>query len=187
MRVERVIETRTLKVKDYMAHYRNVPYFLELCKECPNYGNSWACPPLDTETDPLLEKWEYATIVCAGIELPEGRHRIGESQTLLEEDRRILDSFILKKEKAYDGMAFGFSGNCRLCRKCSRIDGERCRHPESVRPPLEAYCFDVARTMSELFSTGLNWATDGVLPRKLYLVGALFHNCRPEEMDMRAE
>ena len=52
----------------------------------------------------------------------------------------------------------------------------RCRHPELVRPSLEACGFDIAHTTSELFGIELKWGTDGSLPEYLTLVCGFFHN-----------
>ena len=57
-----------------------------------------------------------------------------------------------------------------------RLEAKPCRHPELVRPSLEACGFDIARTTSELFGIELKWGTDGSLPEYLTLVCGFFHN-----------
>ncbi len=54
--------------------------------------------------------------------------------------------------------------------------GTPCRHPEKVRPSLEAFGFDIAKTLSELFNIELLWGKDGKLPEYLVLVSGFFHN-----------
>ena len=54
--------------------------------------------------------------------------------------------------------------------------GLPCRHPELVRPSLEAYGFDISRTTNELFGIELLWGKDGMLPKYLTLVCGFFHN-----------
>lgn len=39
-------ETET-DIDSYLKGYVDIENFLECCKECPNYGNRWACPPYD--------------------------------------------------------------------------------------------------------------------------------------------
>lgn len=51
-----------------------------------------------------------------------------------------------------------------------------CLHPDKVRPSLEAFGFDIGRTLSELFGIRLLWGKDGILPEYLMLVSGLFHN-----------
>ncbi|MDE7458334.1 MAG: DUF2284 domain-containing protein, partial [Muribaculaceae bacterium] len=60
--------------------------------------------------------------------------------------------------------------------QCTRKCGEPCRHPDKVRPSLEAFGFDIGRTLSELFNIKLLWGKNGVLPEYLVLVSALLHN-----------
>ena len=57
-----------------------------------------------------------------------------------------------------------------------RPEAKPCRHPELVRPSLEACGFDIAHTPSELFGIELKWGTDGSLPEYLTLVCGFFHN-----------
>ena len=51
-----------------------------------------------------------------------------------------------------------------------------CRHPERVRPSLEACGFDLERTASELFGIEMRWGRNGLLPEYLTLVCGLFHS-----------
>ena len=59
---------------------------------------------------------------------------------------------------------------------CTRNCGTPCRHPEKVRPSLEAFGFDIAKTLAELFNIELLWGKDGKLPEYLVLVSGFFHN-----------
>ncbi len=43
--------TSDITVEGYIAEFRDEPHFLELCKQCTNYGKSWGCPPFDFDTD----------------------------------------------------------------------------------------------------------------------------------------
>ena len=64
----------------------------------------------------------------------------------------VLNKELLEMEKTSDGMCFGFAGSCLYCgvAQCARIEGKPCRHPDKVRPSLEAYGFDISRTAKEL-------------------------------------
>lgn len=59
---------------------------------------------------------------------------------------------------------------------CTRPEGLPCRHPDRVRPSLEACGFDIGRTTSELFGIELKWGAEGKLPEYLTLVCGLFHD-----------
>ena len=74
--------------------------------------------------------------------------------------------------------SFAYVGTCLYCPEgtCTRPEAKPCRHPELVRPSLEACGFDIAHTTSELFGIELKWGTDGSLPEYLTLVCGFFHN-----------
>ncbi|MBR5807373.1 MAG: hypothetical protein IKY24_01995 [Alistipes sp.] len=59
---------------------------------------------------------------------------------------------------------------------CTRLNGKPCCHPELVRPSLEAYGFDLTKTLSELFDIELKWSVDNTLPEYLVIVCGLFYN-----------
>ena len=91
------------------------------------------------------------------------------SETVTDEEgkkKRVLTKYV------YD------IGSCLYCPEgtCTRPEAKPCRHPELVRPSLEACGFDIARTTSELFGIELKWGTDGSLPEYLTLVCGFFHN-----------
>ena len=45
-----------------------------------------------------------------------------------------------------------------------------------MRHSLEAYGFDVAKTIKYLFEIELKWSKEGMIPEYIVLVSALFYN-----------
>lgn len=174
--------TAELSVKNYIEEYRDVPYFIELCKQCGNYGNSWLCPPFQFDAEARLTQWENALIVLCRFDLPAGEHRTEHAMSLLREKRAELEKRLLELENQIGGLCFGFSGECLCCKKCARISGRECLHPEKARPAIEAYGFNVAKTVKNLFGIEIEWAKNGILPHTLSIVGALFHNRKQGEI-----
>lgn len=170
-----VIRTAEITVESYMARYRDAERFMAFCRQCGNYGRSWACPPFGVDAGQKLSMWHNALIVAVSMEITPG-HSVDEAMNLMRPARISLEKTLLGLERQHGGMAFGFSGQCPYCRQCTRGQGEACRHPDLVRPALEAYGFDVGRTAEELLGIRLQWAAAGKLPRRLTLVGALFHD-----------
>ena len=70
-----------------------------------------------------------------------------------------------------------FAGTCLLCppEHCTRRKNLPCRHPESIRPSLEALGLDIARTTSGLFGIDLQWGRPDAPPAYLTLISALAH------------
>lgn len=170
------ILTAEIPVKDYIDSYRDKERFLEYCRRCPGFGLSWACPPFEFNPEERLLGRENAFLIAARIEMPPGVGPQSDFRELLQPVRARLEKRLLELEEENAGLAFGFSGGCSLCGECARKRGETCRHPEKVRPALEAYGFDVCKSMEDIFHTGLEWASEGRTPRSLTLVGAIFHN-----------
>lgn len=172
-------QIRELEVKDYINDFRDEPRIVGFCKQCRNYGRLWTCPPFQFDSEELLRKWKFALIVACRFEVPDS----GDALSELRKVRARLESRLLEIEKEHGGLAFGFSGECLHCAECTRPFGQPCRHPELVRPALEAYGFDICSTISKLFGFELEWAPKGKLPRHITLVGALFHNSHPESIN----
>ena len=63
--------TASLPVADYMARFRDVPRFLECCRQCRNFGKSWACPPYDYDVDGTIAGYESAFFVAVKIKPDE--------------------------------------------------------------------------------------------------------------------
>lgn len=170
--------TAGILVEDYIAVFRDEARFIELCKQCPNYGNSWGCPPFDFDTGDFLRQYRYAHIMATKI-IPKGKNiPFRESQALVYPERVRIERDLLEMERYYDGRAFAYIGSCLHCNgaECRRKCNKPCLHPAKVRPSLEAFGFDIGRTLSELFGTKLLWGKDGILPEYLVLVSAFLHN-----------
>lgn len=91
---------------------------------------------------------------------------------------------MLDLERRYDGRAFAYAGRCLYCpnESCARLEGKPCRHPELVRPSLEACGFDLCRTTEELMAIPLRWGEGDRMPEYLTLVSGFFHNA--DRIDM---
>lgn len=176
---DRTIYTKEIAVADYMSDYRDAPYFIELCKACRNYGNSWLCPPLEFDVDERLKQWNTALIVLFRFERPKNADTREHIRALFCEHRGEMEKRLLELEREYGGLAMGFSGECLLCDECARKNGAKCVHPKKSRPSLEAYGINIGKTMEDLFDIRIEWAKDGKLPKTYSLVGALFHNQSP--------
>lgn len=59
--------TSDITVEGYIAEFRDEPHFLELCKQCTNYGKSWGCPPFDFDTESFLRQYKYAHLMATKI------------------------------------------------------------------------------------------------------------------------
>lgn len=173
--------TLTIPMKDFMDGFRDFGRVRGYCRSCRRYGKCWACPPYGFDEKELLEQYSEIKLIATKITPSEGVCLTPEmSEKLIREERIRLDRQLIAAEKQHNGQqgqnarAF-FAGTCLLCplEECTRSKDAPCRHPEAVRPSLEAMGFDVVRTCSELLGIPMQWGKDGKSPEYLVLVSAL--------------
>lgn len=177
--------------KDYIAHYRDAEKFIVYCQKCMRYNACWACPPFDFDVEAYISSYKTAYIVGTKIVVDADvrtRYTGWEQCTkvsyqMIEEVRKDLDKNLLELETAYLGSRAFFTGTCHICpaEKCARIIGKPCIAPDKIRPPLEAFGFDISKTSSQLLNIEMKWSREGILPEYFTLVSGLFSNKEIDE------
>ncbi len=81
-----------------------------------------------------------------------------------------------------EGLRSVFLGNAVFAVTVPGILASHAVIPDLVRPALEAFGFDIGKTVRELFGYELQWDNGGDSPWRLTLVGALFHDRMPGEI-----
>ena len=160
----------------YLREFRDVATFAECCRACPNYGSRWGCPPFDHDT--LQDLLPYDKVMIMGVKLTphDSKMPMERVYDLMRPELEKMNRRLLDMEKERGGLAFGFVGKCERCgdAPCARVEGKPCRHPDVMRPSLEAYGFNVSKTASELLGIDMVWSKDKNVPRYLTLVCGLF-------------
>lgn len=169
---------REISVKELVKRFRDAERFIAYCRECPNYGHSWACPPFEFDADEYLSRWHTARIIATRIVPGETGLPAADAGRFISPQRLRLDRELLRMEAETGGRAFSFVGSCLYCPEgeCTRPCGLPCRHPEKIRPSLEAFGFDITAILRDLFGITLQWPRNDRLPPALTLVTALLHN-----------
>ncbi len=170
--------TAEIGVEEYITRFRDAERVGGYCRACSNYGRSWGCPPFDFDVERHLRQYRHALIVATRITPLEERVPFSRSGEILLPERRRLEHQLLEMERRYGGRAFSYVGTCLYCPegRCTRLQGLPCRHPDKVRPSLEACGFDIGRTTEVLFGMPLKWGCDGWMPEYLILVCGFLHN-----------
>lgn len=174
--------SKSISVNDYLKDYVDVETFLEKCRECPNYGNTWSCPPYDFD---VIEYWkQYKTLGLTAVKILFHEEYAGKSfptekiQQITKESlwkvKADLSHELLEKEKEHPGSVSISAGSCDLCRgKCTKTEGGHCRFPEKMRYSIEALGGNVGLTISKLMGLELEWIEEGKLPNYFVLVCGL--------------
>ncbi len=187
-----------MPMKEYAETFRDFGRVRGYCHGCGRYGKCWACPPYDFAEEEYLGQFTTISLLATKITPSEGVALTPETaERILNRERQRLDRMLLGMEGGLTNAsqtdpsthevsetaarAF-FAGTCILCppEKCTRREGLPCRHPESIRPSLEALGFDIARTASELFGIPLQWGSPGTFPAYLTLISAIARTGSPD-------
>lgn len=169
----------TLPLEQYVAEYRDVERIHGYCKACNRYRQNWGCPPFDYDIEARIAPYKWATIVVAKMSFKEEeRPPLSVYFDVIKPVRLKLEQTLRSMEHEVEGLSFGFAGSCHYCPQgtCTRPLGLACRHPQLVRPSLEAYGFDLSKTAEQLFELPMLWSNDHRMPLYTLLVTGLFHN-----------
>ena len=169
---------RELPTEEYIRRFRDAERIGGYCRACPNFGKSWGCPPFDRDVEAEMRQYRHAMIIATILRPEDIDLPFGEVRRMILPERRRLEQKLLGMEQRYGGRSYAYIGSCLYCPEgtCTRLEGKPCRHPDKVRPSLEACGFDIARTTAELFDRKLKWSKDGKAPEYLMLVCGFFHN-----------
>ena len=163
-----------IPMTQYISGFRDVGRFIGYCRECRNYGRRWGCPPYDFDTTAVLRRYSAVRLTAYKIQPPKPDMALEAAYDIIKPVRLVAEKELLRLEKELGGMAFSFGGHCYYCDSpCARESGQPCRHPDLVRPSLEAFGFDITKTLSELFGMEIVWIRDGRIPEYLTLVAGV--------------
>ena len=170
-----------LPAAEYCARFVDIPRMHSYCRQCPNFGAVWSCPPYDFDLEQLWQRFRRLRLLGLKLvffpELLARTYAADELDRLLHDalyrEREQLESELFALEVANPGSLALLPGSCRRCGEGNCTRPQPCRHPQLVRYSLEAIGGDVSRTAEELLATPLLWPDAGRLPEYLTLMAAL--------------
>ena len=167
----------TIETRAIIDRYREVEACAEACRACRNYGRIWACPPFDFDPFDRIGHFGFATVFARKVILPD-RLPLADLADHIRDIKHECERRLLELERLNSGYACILAGHCDKCDPlpCSRTEGRPCRHPDSARPSLEAFGFNLGKLIHDLFGLDFAWGTDGFAPPYIILVTALFHD-----------
>lgn len=165
-----------INLHEYLQRFRDEKTFMECCKVCDSFMKRWHCPPLGPDFEIDFSKYSRVRVVGCKI-IPRHPGQPGDPHAILKAHAAAMNKELRNLEKTLNGRAMGLAqiDGCFCAGQCTRPLGEPCRHPDLVRPALEAYGFDVCKTAKEILGLELLWSRDGILPAYLSLVGAVVY------------
>ena len=169
--------TAEMDAAAYIEGFHNADYFIKFCQQCGNYGRRYGCPPFDYDPLTVIERYDKVRIIGVKIVPCDKTLPLEAANDLMEPVTKELNKELLEMEKALGGMSFGFVGSCPYCggAPCARMEGMPCKHPDKVRPSLEAFGFDMGKTAKELLGLEIKWSKGLLIPEYLTLVCGIFY------------
>ena len=171
-----------IDVKEYLENYVDVDTFLKACKACPNFDQTWACPPY---TFDVIHYWkQYESLQLLAVKMTFSDDMLNRTYTqkeidqILEEviwkEKGLLSRELMELEKKYPGSVSLSAGSCQLCKNgCTKPQGQPCRFPEQMRYSIESLGGNVGLTIEKLMGLKLEWIQEGKLPHHFVLVCGL--------------
>lgn len=149
----------------------DVPKFLACCKQCPNYGTRWSCPPFDFDPMDIWNKYKRLKLHALVL---KPLHNDGQKLTEgLWKEKPGFDLGLIELERPYPGSLSLSGGTCAFCGTCKKAEGQPCCNPDKLRYSIEALGGDVGKTCELYFGKPVLWIKDGVAPDYLMWVGGL--------------
>ena len=85
---------------DYIRDYVNVEEFLEYCKQCPNYGTVWSCPPYEFDAGEFWQPYDTFYIMATKINFAPGT-TLKESGKIMQEVKGQMSRELYELEERY--------------------------------------------------------------------------------------
>jgi len=128
--------------------------FRKACERntCGKYGTNWMCPPAVGPFEELKAKalsYSRGLVFQTVYQLEDCFDFEGMEQGAREHEkvfRNILAS--IRSDSSLEEV-FGLNaGECKVCGKCTYLDGEECRYPDKAVASVESYGIDVNALVS---------------------------------------
>ena len=135
------VKVAALPVAEWMKRYCFPGRFLDSCKQCPDYGRVWSCPPGVPEAGDYLGAYRMAHIIGVKVLYDDGERARAlrspkEAETVRQETYGVVKKALLQDLP--------------------------CQRPERMRYSFSAFGFDLTALAKEQLGMDLLWAGEGL-------------------------
>ena len=113
--------------------------------ECPMYGTSWACPPGVGSVESCKGKcmsYKNCLLISTIVEVADIANL--EETLATRPDHEAVTNQVRDIMVELGAKPYVLSTEaCVLCGRCAILDGQPCRHPESMHPCVESHGINV--------------------------------------------
>lgn len=174
---------KSIKTDELIKKYYDKEKVENFCMQCDNYNKIWSCPPYNFNTERYVRQFENIHII--GTQIIFDKTTIEEVntiekikkyslETILKERKKIFDKLLILENKFPGSKAIN-SGNCSICKKCTRVNNKKCINESLIRYSLESLGFDVGKITSGVLGIELKWPSE-TLPEYLTMASGFMTN-----------
>ena len=167
---ERTAETT---VREFVREFVHVEKFLAACRQCPNYGARWTCPPFDFDPMTVWNAYTGLRLYARILHADAAEQPMDAAVAALKQEKRLYRETLYRWEQAAPGSQMLLAGTCEQCVVCEKTQGKPCRFPAHLRYSIEALGGDVESCLQHYFHIPVLWGRNGTAPDYLVLVGGL--------------
>ena len=139
-----------------MVHASDIEYsqeFRQLCEQnkCGHYSKNWMCPPAVGVFEDLKEKaskykWGLVFQTVHKLSKRFDFQGMKDAARIHEDVARRVQHHMLDTTGIKEVLPLGV-GPCKVCKKCTYVDGEECLFPDKAMASVESYGIDVGKLL----------------------------------------
>jgi predicted metal-binding protein len=164
-------ETR-ISVDTVLEKYYDFTTTYSRCQKCPGYGQTWSCPDFDFDPADFWKTFKTFHLIVDQISNAGAKTaKDAMDRLFMEKDRFDLE--MREIEKTLPGSYALAAQECVRCKRCSRLSGLPCVHPEVMRYGPEAIGILAINMVRETFQLETLWSDGISIPDYYLLIGGI--------------
>ncbi|MGC2873321.1 DUF2284 domain-containing protein [Ihubacter sp. mB4P-1] len=162
----------TIPVSELLEQYFDFTLTHSKCSQCPGYQKTWSCPDFDFDPADFWSQFSQFHLIvdrvsCASAPTAE------DAQNWLFVEKTRFDAEMRQLEQQSPG-SYGLAAQeCVACKKCARLSGHPCVHPEIMRYGLESIGILAVKLVEDKFGFSAQWSDGVSVPDYYLLIGGV--------------
>ncbi len=161
-----------MEVSELMERYYNFEITLSRCKACPGFAGTWACPGFSFDPRTFWAKYSRLHLIVDQLSNRD-LSTVEQAQEQLTAQKHLFDQEMLDLEKQMKGGYALAAQECMECKKCARLSGLPCLHPDRMRFALEALGILVVQLVPDQLGFPVLWSDGVSIPDYYILAGGV--------------
>lgn len=161
-----------LDINEMIEKYYHYDTTYKKCEACSGFAGTWACPGFDFDPKDYWKQFSRLHFIVDRIS-NEGADTVEAAQERLFAEKKFFDAEMLAIENTLDGSKALAAQECVECKKCARLSGHPCVHPDKMRYAVESLGILAVRMVPDCFGFDILWSDGENIPEYYLLVGGV--------------